>query len=61
MNDNLMMYVMDCSWAGMICVIAKNEEDARNLMKKEENYSEKKKIKSYQIKEGTIVSNYGDL
>jgi hypothetical protein len=35
MNDNLMMYVMDCSWAGMICVIAKNDEDARNLMRME--------------------------
>lgn len=61
MNDNLMMYVMDCSWAGIICVIAKNEEDARNLMRMEQNYSDNKQIKSYPITEGTIVSNYGDL
>lgn len=61
MNDNLMMYVMDCSWAGMICVIARNEEEARNLMRMEQNYSDNQEIESYPITEGTIVSNYGDL
>ena len=61
MNKNLMMYVMDCKWYGMIVVIETNEEAARNLMKNHENYEENREIKVFEINKELVVYNYGDL
>ncbi len=61
MNNELMLYTMDCSWAGMIVVVARNEDEARNLMRTCENYNERETINAVPIREGLIIFNYGDL
>jgi hypothetical protein len=61
MNNELMLYVLDCGWAGMIVVIARNEEDARSQMRGLQNYSEGGELEILPITEGLVVYNYGDL
>lgn len=60
MNNELMLYVMDCGWAGMIVVVARNEEDVRSRMRGLHNYGEGE-LEVYPITEGLVVYNYGDL
>ena len=55
------IYIQDCSWAGSIVVIAKDEAQARELMKNEGNYSKNKPVEEHEIKEGFVFANYGDL
>ena len=61
MNNELMLYSMDCSWAGMIVVIARSEDEARNLMRSCENYEERRPLTVQRIRNGVMIYNYGDL
>lgn len=60
MND-LKVFVVDFGWAGNIVVIEKDEASARELMKTQYNYSPDTEMEIYEIKQGLIISNYGDL
>jgi hypothetical protein len=55
------LYIQDCSWAGSIVVVANSEEEARELMRGEENYEEWRSVVEEEIRVGFIFSNYGDL
>ncbi|BCG50191.1 hypothetical protein [Ralstonia phage RP13] len=59
----LKIYVMDCSWAGNIVVVATDRNKAIELMKDEQNFSSDKidSIQEHEITEGLVISNYGDL
>jgi len=56
----LKLYVMDMDWRGCIVVIAKNENDAREIMKGKLNYHESEEIEEFEIKEGFSFNNMGD-
>lgn len=60
MND-LKVFVVDFGWAGNIVVIEKDEASARELMKTQYNYSADTEMEIYEIKQGLVISNYGDL
>lgn len=62
MNE-LKVFYMDLGWAGNIVVIEETEETeeaAREIMKREYNYSSDGCIQVLPIQKGVVVSNMGD-
>lgn len=56
------IYIQDHDWAGCIVALALSEEDAREMMRGEPNYSEDAPLTSHSIMElGLVHVNLGDL
>lgn len=58
--NQLKVFYMDLGWAGNIVVIEETEEAAREIMKREYNYSSDGCIQVLPIQKGVVVSNMGD-
>lgn len=59
--NGLFIFVQDNSYYGNIVVVAKSEEQARELMQNEHNYDSTSSILKYDIEDGLVIANYGDL
>lgn len=55
------IYSQDHSWAGIIVVVAANEEQARNFMSDAPNYDSTKPIYEHEIVLGLCFVNLGDM
>lgn len=59
--EKLYIFIQDHGVYGMIVTIAKSEEEARLLMEGEPNYNPNKQLQQYDIRDGFIYANYGDM
>lgn len=65
-SDNVSLWVnyifsQWISWKGCILVITDTEENAREMMKNEQNYEPKREVDKHEIVNGFQYSNYGDM
>lgn len=56
------IYIQDYSWAGMIVVVADNEQEAREIMRNEHSshYTDKNSVTEHEIVKGFVAVNLGD-
>lgn len=56
------IYIQDYSWAGMIVVVADNEQEAREIMRSEHrtHYSDQNPVTEHEIVKGFVAVNLGD-
>lgn len=56
------IWIQDHSWAGCLIAVAFSEEEARDMMRGKENYSDKTPLTFHDIMTlGLVHVNYGDL
>lgn len=60
MKKELKLYVMDCSYYGMIIVAATSQEDAREKMRNNYNYCESNEIECFDFDADFEYCNLGD-
>lgn len=56
----MQIYIQDLGWRGSIVAIADNEEEAREIMKIEDNYEADKPLEVKNIEKGLVWIDYGD-
>lgn len=58
--NKLYIWTQDHSWAGIVVVVAPDEQEARKLLSAHDRYSDTVKVEKHEIENGLTIVNLGD-